>query len=50
MYTKFREFDSPRKHAVRVELAIPNAFSHEKKFFCDKPSEKFALLKVKSTC
>ena len=46
MYSKLKSFDSPRKHAVRVELAVPNIFSHEKKFFCDKPSDKFATLRV----
>ena len=46
MYTKLKRFDSPRKHAVRVELAVSHVFSHEKKFFCDNPSEKFAKLKV----
>ena len=45
-YTRLKSFDSPRKHAVRVELAVPNVFSHEKKFFCEKPSEKFATLTV----
>ena len=46
MYSRLKSFDSPRKHAVRVELAVPNIFSHEKKFFCDKPSDKFATLRV----
>ena len=46
MYSKLKSFDTPRKHAVRVELAVPNIFSHEKKFFCDKPSDKFATLRV----
>ena len=38
--------DPPRKHMVNVEITTDNSFTLEKKFFCDKPTEKLVKMKV----
>ena len=38
--------DPPRKHMVNVEITTDNSFILEKKFFCDKPTEKLVKMKV----
>ena len=38
--------DTPRTHGVKVEITTDNFFTLEKKFFCDRPSEKVVTLKV----
>jgi hypothetical protein len=45
-YSSLEEFSTPRSHSIRAQIEERRIVHLEKKFFCDKTSEKTARMTV----